>query len=170
MEEFLASALKAAAPVAVAVILFGYGPKAAKYSHRPGILRYGWLLRIIALVSFTLLGVAIAVLIAGAYDADEPGETAAFFTLIVILGAATTYLGAEAHLVQGSFDEHRIEFRTPWTGAKVEKWDDLVGVDYLERAQIYVLRFNTGTVIRASALLGGVGHLVGRLKSLGYDL
>lgn len=93
--------------------------------------------------------------IATTFLADHDKEFWAKVLLVVGFGCAAVYCFGEAAFVRGTFDESGIEFVTPWTGRKREKWPDLVSIDFSNWAAWYVLKFTSGRKIRLSTYLGG---------------
>jgi len=91
-------------------------------------------------------------------------------SLIAGFGIAAIYSFGEAYKVRGKFDSEGIEFHTPWTGSKNEKWSDLESVKFNGAANWYTLTFNSGSKVRLSVLLTGHGLVLAHVKSLGYSI
>lgn len=70
-------------------------------------------------------------------------------------GLGAIYCFGEAALVRGKFDENGIEFHTPWTGTKREKWQDLQSVELNDWCSWYTLTFKSGSKVRLSRYLSG---------------
>jgi hypothetical protein len=75
--------------------------------------------------------------------------------LFIGLGGGAIYSFGEAALVHGAFDDDGIEFHTPWTGAKRERWQDLISVELNNWGSWYTLTFKSGKKIRLSRYLNG---------------
>lgn len=64
--------------------------------------------------------------------------------LFVGFGLGAIYCFGEAALFRGKFDGNGIEFHTPWTGTKREKWQDLQSVELNDWCSWYTLTFKSG--------------------------
>jgi len=85
-------------------------------------------------------------------------------------GIATLSCFAEYFKVKGSFDNVGIEFYTPWTGAKKEKWENLYHAEFNDTMHWYTIEFKSGKKVRLSGYLLGHGEVLKILKGQGYDL
>ncbi|BAJ03097.1 hypothetical protein [Shewanella violacea] len=102
----------------------------------------------------------------------EYNEERDFWALIGLIGGfgiCAIYSFGEAYKVHGKFDEQSIEFHTPWTGSKNERWENLEFIKFNSQGNWYLLKFKSGAKIRLSALLGGHRLALEHLKSLGHD-
>ncbi len=154
----------------VSVVLMTYLVRAAQRADTQGELRFGAPLLVLAVacLAFTLLAVW-----AFFYDADArevPSEMFAIVGLFVGFGAGTVYCFGEYFGVRGRFDAQGIAFRTPWTGAREERWEDLESLRFNQSMYWYELRFRSGRLIRVSALLRGHGELLKFLADRGHPL
>lgn len=84
-------------------------------------------------------------------------------------GAISAYLYVEFVKVKGRYDRTGIAITTPWAGAKSERWDNLKKVTYSSIGCWYVLKFESGTVIRLSILLSGTSGIFKILKDRGFN-
>ena len=151
-----------------AVIIGSYISKKARKSEIEGVLCFGSFLIVLAwcCIAFVLLAVW-----AFFYDADaweKPSELYPIIGLFVGFGAAAIYCFGEYFKVQGAFDSEGIDFYTPWTGRKCERWEDLVSVKFNSQANWYVLLFKSGKKIRLSSLLSGHGEVLKIVRSNGH--
>lgn len=90
--------------------------------------------------------------------------------MIAGFGLASVYSFGEAYRVKGRYNSQVIEFHTPWTGSKSEKWADLESVKFNVSANWYTLTFISGSKIRLSALMQGHGLVIDHIKSLGHPI
>ncbi len=136
---------------AITVAITAYVARAVGRAAAPGVLKFGvfmWLLASLCL-ALALLPVASTVL------AGHDREFWAKVALFAGFGLGSAYCFAEAALVRGRFNEQGIEFSTPWTGEKSEKWSNLTSVEFNVWCSWYVLTFKSGSKIRLSQYLGG---------------
>jgi hypothetical protein len=99
----------------------------------------------------------------------DRAELIAVIGLFVGFGFCAGYCFAEYFKTRGTYDERGIDFSTPWTGRKTEKWSNLESVT-LSDAGWYVLTFTTGSKIRLSAMLGGSKRVLELLDQKGFRL
>lgn len=133
-----------------------------------GTLRYGWGLAVLG--GFCLVFVALA---AGAFVFDDNirtdrGEMFAVIGLIAGFGLGCIYSFGEYFFVRGSYDDDGIEFYTPWTGHKKEKWRDLQSVRFNATLSWYVLYFRTDNTIRLSTFLSGHQGVLSVVAARGF--
>ena len=135
---------------AIAIVIASYVVSRAGRRNERGRLRFGaflWMLGGICLV-FALLPAASTL-------AGNQGQFGAKAALFVGFGIGAIYCYLEAAFVRGSFDDEGIEFSTPWTGAKREKWRDLESIELNGWCYWYTLTFKSGKKIRLSCYLNG---------------
>ena len=153
----------------VTVILCTYISKNVTRSKVQGELRFGIFLIVLALCCF-----AFVVLTTWAFFNDndaweKPSEMASIIGLFVGFGLASLYCFSEYFRVKGKFDGVGIDFYTPWTGRKIEVWNDLQSIKLNSQMGWYVLSFKSGKKIRLSKLLSGHGGVLELLQSKGYE-
>ena len=134
------------------------------------MLRWGWGLIVLGSLCLAIVGLAV-----GAFFYDDNiwtdrGEFFAWVGLLVGFGAAAVYCFAEYFLVRGTYDDRGIEFYTPWTGLKAEKWEDLQSAEFSALMNWYVLKFHDGKTIRLSNMLSGHGGVIARIEQLGLEV
>ena len=137
----------------LSTVVMAYVARCVGKDGRPGELGFGpfmWGL------TLACLAFCLAPVIATDYFGDET-EFWPKATLFLLFGAAAIGGFCEAAFVRGRFDRHGIQFHTPWTGTKRERWKDLVSIELDARCSWYVLTFRSGKVIRLSTYL--TGHL-----------
>ena len=76
-------------------------------------------------------------------------------SLFVGFGAGAIYCLGEALFVRGSFDSKGINFFTPWTGEKIEVWNNLTTIKLNDMCSWYTLTFKNGKKVRLSKYLAG---------------
>ena len=153
----------------VTVSVITYFTRKSLYAAQEGELKFGLFMKGLGLACLLFSVGPFIVLVTESYQVQKPGETTALIGLTIGFGIAAIYTLAEAFLVKGSYNETSIQFSTPWTGSKSEKWDDLESVDFNGWCYWYVLKFKSGKVVRLSSYLGGHGFLLGFLQDRGYD-
>lgn len=154
----------------VTVSVITYFIRKSLYAAQAGELKFGLFMKGLGLVCLLFSVGPFLALVTENYQVQKPGETTALIGLTVGFGIAAAYTLAEAFFVKGTYNETLIQFSTPWTGRKFEKWDDLESVDFNGWCYWYVLKFKSGKVVRLSSYLGGRGFLLERLQDRGYDL
>jgi hypothetical protein len=99
---------------------------------------------------------------------EDRGELLAVAGLIVGFGSGAAYCFAEYFCTRGTYGDEGIDFRTPWTGRKTERWSDLRDARFNAQSSWYVLTFRSGRTIRISSLLSGHGPLLELLEARGF--
>ncbi len=106
-----------------------------------------WLLAIACLAFAVLPGIALF--------SDPEKQFWPKLALLVGFGIGAIYCFGEVALVRGTYDQEGIEFYTPWTGKKKERWKDLESAELNDWCSWYTLTFKSGSRIRLSRYLGG---------------
>ena len=135
---------------AIAVVLTAYIAKSVGKGSVPGQLKFGpfmWVVGIACLALATLPGVALF--------SDPDKQFWPKLALVVGFGLGAFYCIGEVAFVRGAYDQEGIEFYTPWTGQKKEKWKDLESAELNDWCSWYTLTFKSGSRIRLSRYLGG---------------
>jgi hypothetical protein len=153
----------------VSIVLCAYISKSVRSSKVEGELQFGTFLAVLAWCCLAFVGLAIWAFFNDADAWEKPGELYAIIGLFVGFGISSAYCFGEYFKVRGSFDENGIDFYTPWTGRKIESWNNLESVKFNSQANWYVLKFRSGKKIRLSSLLSGHGNVLELLKSKGHD-
>ncbi len=167
MDSSIASGLLGGA---ISVILVAVLSARLRKQPSDGTLRWGWGLVVLGLMSLAIAGLAVHAFF---FDDDiwtNQGEFFSWVALLIGFGAGATYCFAEYFLVRGTYDDVGIEYYTPWTGLKAEKWEDLQSVKFDGAMNWYVLRFRSGKKIRISNMLSGYGGVIERIDELGIEL
>lgn len=154
----------------IAAILVPYIIRRSRQSSIDGLLVFG---DIILAIGCVCLAFVVLSMLAFFYDADAWEKTSELFSIIGIFvgfGACAYYLLSEYFVTSGEFDQDGITFRTPWSGSKKEKWDDLVTAKFNPTHGWYVLGFRNGVIIRLSPLLLGHRGVLKLLKHRGVDV
>ncbi|MCL1127876.1 hypothetical protein [Shewanella surugensis] len=154
---------------AIAVALCTYTSKKSCHAKAKGELKFGKFLLVLAWCSFSITGLTSIPLFLNMSIWHDPNELSASVGLVVIFGLITTYCFGEYFKARGHFNEHKIDFYTPWTGQKRELWDNLDSVTFNALGNWYRLKFTSGKIIRLSNLLNGHGDVITLLQSKGYD-
>jgi hypothetical protein len=152
------------------VVICAYISTKVRGSAEQGSLRFGAWLVVLAWCCLALVALAASALFIDRNVWVDRGELVAVIGLIVGFGAAAGYCFAEYFLTRGTYDGERIDFYTPWTGRKTERWSDLSGVVFNAQSSWYVLTFRSGSKIRLSSLLGGHGGVLSLLENRGFPL
>ena len=153
-----------------AVVLLTYLSARLRSQPASGTLRWGWGLALLGSCCLAFLALPIGAIF---YDNDVWTNSGAFLpviSLLVVFGFGAVGCFVEYFLVRGKYDDQGIEFHTPWTGTKIEKWRDLQTAEFSKRMSWYVLRFQSGSTIRLSNLLSGHVGVIERLHQMGFDL
>lgn len=162
MELGLSGAIGGMIAIALCTII---SSKAARNSKK-GSLSFGYFVMGLGWVClFGTLGLIYVMLFT-----DHGGQYVALSCLIFGFGIGAVYVLGEAFKVSGQFDNESIQFHTPWTGSKNEKWEHLDNVKFNSNANWYTLVFKSGAKIRLSTLLRGHGFVIEHVKSLGHSL
>jgi hypothetical protein len=151
------------------VAICAYLSTKVRRSAAPGSLRFGAWLAVLAWCCLAFAGLAAAALF---YDLDvweKRSELVAVGGLIVGFGAGAAYCFAEYFGTRGTYDENGIDFSTAWTGRKIERWGDLLSIQFNAQASWYELRFRSGKKVRISTLLGGHGGVLSLLEARGIQ-
>lgn len=154
----------------IAVTLISFVSAKVRRAKVDGQLAFSW--PMIAVACMCLLIAAFAAY-AFFYDESAKYDPVEMFSIIALFiffffGALACF--AEYFITCGTYDEHGISQRTPWTGLTEQKWDDLTSIEYKPNAGWYALNFNTGKKIRLSNFLVGHGDVITLLLSKGYKI
>lgn len=135
----------------VSVVLAAYIARRAGRSVTAGRLSFGFPIWTLALGCLAFASLPVFSIV----YADDHREFWVKVALLVGFGVAAIYCFGEAAFVRGTFDDAEIEYFTPWTGLKREKWEDLDSVHFNEWGHWYTLTFKSGRKIRLSRHLRG---------------
>ena len=152
------------------VVICAYISAKVRGSAEQGTLRYGAWLVVLAWCCLAFVALAASALFIDRNVWVDRGELLAVLGLIVGFGLGAGYCFAEYFLTRGTYDDQRIDFYTPWTGRKTERWSDLSGVELNAQSNWYVLTFPSGKKIRLSILLSGHGGVLSLLEDRGFPL
>ena len=152
-----------------AIIIGTIVTKTSRKKLTNGELKHGVFIFIVAILCLALSLFAVWAFF---YDKDVHEKTSEFVAVVGLffgfgLGAFVCF--AEFFKVKGRFDEAGISFYTPWTGAKDERWDNLISAEFNALMYWYTLEFKSGKRIRLSAYLMGHGAVLDLLKQRGYN-
>ena len=142
------------------VVICSYISANVRGSATRGALRYGAWLVVLGWCCLAFVGLAGWALF---YDLDvweRRSELYSVIGLIVGFGTGAAYCFGEYFFTRGTYDDDGIDFSTPWTGRKTERWHDLIAVDFNATANWYVLTFRSGNKIRISTMLSGHGAVL----------
>ena len=117
----------------------------------------------IAAVAWCCLAFSVLAFCAFFFDNDVWEKRSEFFSvlgLVIGFGIGAVYCFGEYFKVHGTYNEQEIQFYTPWTGKKYEKWENLKSVKFNSTASWYVLEFRSGAKIRLSTFLSGHGKVL----------
>lgn len=127
--------------------------------------------KLLALFGVLTAGFAFLILygyFTGGFDGEE--SVAWLIILEVCLVGGAIALFGEGYLVKGKYNDQYIEFYTPWSGLKKEKWSNLTKVNHRVLNAYYALRFDNGTTIRVSDTLVGAPELVEHIDALRINI
>ena len=150
------------------VVICAYISAKVRGSAEQGTLRYGSWLVALAWCCVAFVALAASALFVDANVWEDRGELLAVVGLIVGFGLGAAYCFAEYFFTRGRYDDEEIDFCTPWTGRKAERWSDLRDARFNPQSSWYVLTFRSGNKIRISSLLSGHGPLLTLLESRGF--
>jgi hypothetical protein len=151
------------------IVICTYLSKKVRKAKVEGELRFGTAIAVLAWCCLSFVGLAVWAFF---YDADsweKPSELYSIIGLFVGFGIGAWYSFGEYFKVRGTFDENGIDFYTPWTGRKLESWQDLQTIKFNSQANWYVLTFKSGKKVRLSGLLTGHGDVIALLKKKGFE-
>ncbi|MEX1666470.1 hypothetical protein [Zhongshania arctica] len=151
------------------VALCTYISKRVRTSQSVGKLKFGSFLVILAWCCLAFVGIAVWAFFNNADAWEKPSELYSIIGLFVGFGFASVYCFGEYFKVSGNFDTNGIDFTSPWTGRKVESWENLESIKFNSQANWYVLYFKSGKKIRLSSLLSGHGEVLEMLESKGFN-
>lgn len=153
----------------VSIAVCTYISKSVRKSEGKRVLKFGTLLVVLA---WSCLAFVLFAVWGFFYDAEaweKPSEMYAIFGIFVGFGVGAIYCFGEYFKVRGVFDDKGIDFYTPWTGRKAEKWENIESIKFNATANWYVLTFKSGKKIRLSNLLSGHGEVLEILNSQGHN-
>jgi len=150
------------------VVICAYISAKVRGSTEQGTLRFGAWLVVLAWCCAAFVALAASALFVDANVWDDRGELLAVVGLIVGFGLGAAYCFGEYFFTRGRYDDEGIDFRTPWTGRKTERWSDLRDAQFNAQLNWYVLTFRSGNTIRISSLLSGHGALLTLLEGRGF--
>lgn len=153
-----------------AAILIAFLASKIRTAPADGKLSFGW--------DLALLGwgcTAIVAYAGWAFFFDQNVQTdrtqlLAAIALVLGFGLGAIYFLGEYFKVRGTYDDNGIDFVTPWTGRKTEKWTDLQSASFASIGGWHALSFKSGATIRISSFLRGNSGVLAKLGELGYDL
>lgn len=150
----------------IAVIICSIISSKVSHKSKSGQLKFGLIVSGLFWSCLFIVLVCLYVLLFTSFNQER--DFLPLLGLIAGFGIGAIYSFGEAFKVQGKFDSEMIEFHTPWTGSKNEKWADLESAKFNASANWYTLTFKSGSKIRLSALLTGHGLVLDHVKSLGH--
>lgn len=154
----------------IAVVIGTLVTRAARRKNTNGKLKHGLLIFILALACMAFSIFAAWMFF---YDEDVHQETSEFVSVLLLFfgfGMAALACFAEYFKVSGNFDSNEIDFYTPWTGSKKERWDDLVSAEFNGSMSWYTFQFKSGKKVRLSTYLQGHGEVLDIVRERGFDL
>ncbi len=154
----------------ISIAVCTYISAIARESKIEGNLRFGTFIITLAWGCFAIFLYSIWAAFNATNFPKGSNNLLSIITLFVGFGLATIYCFGEYFKVCGTFNSKIIEFHTPWTGKKEERWDSLEAVEYNSVANWYLLRFNSGQKIRLSKLLKGHGQVLDAIRVKGFDI
>jgi hypothetical protein len=151
----------------VSLALCAYISSKVRGAAQPGTLRYGTWLVVLAWCCVAFVGFAMSAFFYDRNVWEDPTELWSVVGLIAGFGLAAVYCFGEFFATRGAYDDNGIDFHTPWTGRKTERWDDLNEVAFNSQASWFVLTFRSGRKVRISTLIGGHGDVLALLDARG---
>jgi hypothetical protein len=139
-------------------------------SAEQGTLRFGAWLAVLAWCCLTFAALPVWALF---HDLDVWHDRVELFSVIALIvgfGLGAAYCFGDYFLTRGTYDDDGIDFHTPWSGRKTERWSDLEKVAFNSQASWYVLTFRSGNRIRISTLIGGHGGVLRLLGAKGFPV
>lgn len=111
---------------AISVLLTVYIARRVGRGADPGTLRFGVILWLLAgaCLAFALVPISLYL-----FFGHEDQLSARLF-LFFGFGLGAIYCFGEAAFVRGGYNNDGIEFFTPWTGLKKEKWNELESIEF----------------------------------------
>ncbi|MFT6735600.1 MAG: hypothetical protein ACJAS9_003811 [Polaribacter sp.] len=154
--------------IMVAVILVSLYPTFFKGKAEAGKLKPRKLLALFGVLTSGFAFLILYSYFTGRFDGDESVAWLVILEICLVGGAIALF--GEGYLVKGKYNDKYIEFYTPWSGLKKEKWSTLTEVKHHALNAYYALRFENGTTIRVSDTLVGAPDLVEHLDALGINI
>src|SRR5262245_9232326 len=146
------------------VAICSYISAKVRGSSQQRTLRWGAWLVVLGFFCLAFVALAFSALFIDADVWVDRGELFAVIALIVGFGSGAGYCFAEYFLTRGRYDDDGVDFCTPWTGRKTERWSDLRSVELNDQMSWYVLTFRSGNKIRISTMLSGHGGMLAVLE------
>ncbi len=153
----------------VATLIGVVATKAARRKITHGELKHSALIFILAIVCIGLSAFAAWLFFYDNNVHQKTSELISFIGLFVGFGLSGLVCFAEYFKVQGVFSTEHIEFYTPWTGRKTERWDNLISAKFNPSMSWYTLKFKSGKTIRLSSYMLGHGEVLDILKQKGFN-
>ena len=107
------------------------------------------------------------------YDEGVQTDATEIFSVVALFvgfGVGAIYFFGEYYRVKGKFDNDQITYHTPWTGTKVELWQDLTSAKFNKWMYWYSLTFKSGKKIRISYYMLGHNEVVELLKQRNIEI
>jgi len=149
---------------AIAVALLTYFSTRIRNNAVDGTLRYEWWFALLGMACLAFVAFAVGAISYYGAAFDNNSEFFSAIGIIIGFGVAAVYCFGEYFLVRGVYDDEHIDFYTPWTGRKIERWCDLESATFNRLMKWYVLRFKSGNSIRLSNLISGYGGVLDKLR------